>query len=318
MQRGDTYRGKVVEVRRHFSLVEMSQEDPEVKAWLGMSYRAIGPYFKDKATATGLSFEEQRLLLPELLGIEASDKDFRKVVTKFYDEFVTPISKDGLKLQVGLQDENAPLSDTNKPINLNDFIKYRHISGHNEVAKNKTEAEQIFGKRFYIFDPDKVSNDAVAINTLEDQAVSVYFQHKEDKIKIDQILTILGVNIKSMKHEDKVLKLKSFATRDPKLNEIEQKESFDRFIKIAQDRDLEYKYLIQEMIAIQYLTRAGNNIVYSETGKSLGENMEDAVLQLRNPKFSRDLNLMKAQYLQKVKGGSQSYLPKEDETAKSN
>lgn len=308
----DKYLGKIVEIHRYFNLVEMSQSDPEVKAWLGQSFRAIGPYFKDRATATGLSFEEQRVLLPELLGIEATDKDFRKTVNKFYDEFITSVGKDGIKLKISLQDDNAPLSEFNKPLYLNDYIKYRHIYGHPDVAKDKVEAERLYNKRFYIVDPDRVSIEAISLNALEDKAMSVYFKHKEDKIKIDQILVMLGINISAMKHEDKVLKLKSYSTKTPSYNEVEQKESFDRFIKVAEDKDLEYKYLIQEMIAIQYLRRAGNNIVYEETGNSLGENMEDAVLALKNPKNSRNLNLMKAQYLNKIKNGSVEYLPKED------
>lgn len=307
----DRYAGKVIEIHRHFSLVEMSQSDPEVKAWLGQSFRAVGPYFKDKATATGLSFDEQRLLLPELLGIEHTDKDFRKVVNKHYDEFITPIPKDGLKLNISLQDDNAPISEHNKPIHLNDYIKYRHIIGHPDVATDKNEAERLYNKRYYIVDPDKVSDSAININSLEDKAVTIYMKHKEDKIKIDQILTMLGINIVTLKHEDKVLKLKSYATKNPKLNEVEQKEAFDKFIKISEDKDLEYKYLIQEMIAIQYLQRIGTNIVYKESGDPLGENMEAAVLALKNPKNSRELNLMKAQYMTKVKNGSEAYLPKE-------
>lgn len=319
MQRGDIYKGKMVEVKRHFSLIEMSQEDPEVKAWLGMSYRAIGPYFKNKSTATGLSFDEQALLLPDIIGMEPTDKDFRKTVVKFYDEFVTSVGKDGIKLQVSLKNDNEELSKSNMPVNIMDYVRFRHIIGHPEVALSEAEAKATFGKKFYLVDPDKVSGEAVALNTLEDQAMSVYFSRKEDKIKIDQILTMLGVNIRAMKHEDKVLKLKSFATKDNKLSEYDQKEVFNRFIKVAEDRDLEYKYLIQEMIGIQYLSRVGNNnIVFTESGKLLGDNMEDAVLQLRNPKNSRELNLMRAQYLTKVKSGTEGHLPKEETKQESN
>lgn len=308
------YTGKVVEVFRHFTLAEMSQSDPEVKAWLGQSFRAIGPYFKEKATATGLTFEEQRILIPPLLGIEPEDKEFRRRVTKHFDEMITPISKDGLKLRISLQDDNQPLSEHNMPLYLNDYITYKHIIGHPDVAKDKTEAERLYNKRFYIVDPDKASVEAITINTLEDKSVEIYFRHKGDKIKTDQILTMLGVNIKDMSTEDKVLKMKTFATKDAKLTEVEQKEAFDRFIKIAEDKDLEYKYLIQEMIAIQYLKRVGTNVLYKESGDLLGENMEAAVLALKNPKNSRELNLMKAEYINKVKGSSKDYLPSERES----
>lgn len=314
MQRGTPYKGKIIEIKRHYNLIEMSQEDPEVKAWLGMSFKAIGPYFKSKTTASGLSFEEQNLLLPEILGMEPTDKDFRKTVIKFYDEFITQVPKDGIKLQISLRDDNAELSRTNLPINPIDYVKYRHIIEHPEVAGDAYEAARIYGKKFYIVDPDRVTADAVSINTLEDKAMAVYFQFKEDKIKTDQILTMLGVNVRNMTLNDRTLKLKSFAVKDSKLSEFEQKEAFSGFIKIAQDKDLEYKYLVQELIGMQYLRRAGNNILYAESGKVLGEDMEDAVLQLKNAKNSRELNLMRAHYLTKSKSGGKEYLPKEEVT----
>jgi hypothetical protein len=318
MIRGDLYRGKIVEVHRYFSIAEMSQTDPQVKDWLGQSYRAVGPYFKEKATGTGLSFDEQKLLLPGILGIEHIDRDFRKAVNNHYDNLVIAIPHNGLKLQISLINDNEVLSETNKPLNIQDYIKWRFIEGHPEVAGDLNEAARLSViKKFYIHDPDKVSKEAVDINTLEDKATNVYMKYKDDKIKLDQLLTMLGINIKGMKHEDKVLKLKQFSKKDVKyVNELDQKAAFDNFIKVAEDRDMEYKYLIQELIGAQHLQRVGSNIVYKETGDKLGDSMEDAVLHLKNAKNSRELNLLKAQYLQKIKHGSEAYLPKEAEEVK--
>jgi hypothetical protein len=302
---------KIIEIHRYFNLVEMQQSDPEVKAWLGQSYRGIGPYFKDKATATGLSFEEQRFLLPELLGIEHTDKDFRRTVNKFFDELVTSVPKEGLKLQIGLEDDSRPLASDNMPINIMDYIRFRHLRGHRDVAMNESEAAKTFGKRFYIVDPEAVSSSATSLNTLEDKTIVVYMKFKDDRIKTDQILTMLGVNIKNMRPEEKVLKLKELSQKNNKLNDYEQKEAFERFLAVAEDKDLEYKYLIQEMIGTQYLKRVGNNILYTESGKKVGDNLDDAVLYFKNPKNSRELNLMKAEYNTKVKKGD-AYLPKAD------
>lgn len=310
---------KFIEIKRHFSIGEMSQEDPEVKIWMGQSFRAVGPYNDKtgKAVATGLTFTEQRLLLPEVLGIEASDKDFRKVVTNFYNGFITPIPKEGRKLIISLENDAEELSETNPPQNIMDYITYRHVTGHPEVAKDKAEAERNIFKKFYIVDPDGVTQEAVRLNKLEDEAYTLYMHYKDDNIKVDQLLTMLGVNIRNMKREDKVLKLKSAAQKNASLNDAEQKEVLDNFIKVCKDKDLEYKYLIQEMIGAQYLQRVGNNIIYAESGKKVGDNMEDAVLYFKNPKNSRDLNLLKAQYEQKLRKGKE-YLPKDnpEETSK--
>lgn len=306
------YTGKVLEIYRHFNLSELTQEDPEVKAWLGQSYRAIGPYYEHngKAPASGLSFEEQKVLLPEILGIEPEDKDFRRAVIQFYHELVTSIPKEGKKLQVSLTNDNEPLSKNNMPINVKDYVTMRHIIGHPEVAKTKEEAERVYFKKYFILDPDGVTKNAVKINELEDKSMVLYMKHKDDMIKTDQILTMMGVNIKGMKAEDKLLKLKGFAQKNVNMNEHEQKDAFNKFISVCEDKDLEYKYLIQEMIGAQYLQRVGNNIVYAESGIKIGDNMDDAVLYFRNPKNSRELNLLKAQYSLKVKK-SDAYLPKD-------
>lgn len=302
------YMSKTIRIMRHFNLVEMQQSDPEVKAWLGESFRGIGPYFKNKATATGLSFEEEKLLLPELLHIEATDKQFRAAVNRYFDEIVTIVPKGGLELQIGLKDPSKPLSETNMPINITDYIRYRHLLEHRDVAMTEADAQKTFGKRFYLLDPERESKGALNLNSLEDKAMVIYMKYKDDNIKMDQILTMMSVNITNLKHAEKVLKLKAIAQKNPALNEHDQAEAFNKFISTAEDKDLEYKYLIEEMIGAQYLSRVGNHILYAESGKKIGDNVEDTVLYFKNPKNSRELNLLKSQYSLKVKKGD-AYLP---------
>jgi hypothetical protein len=71
------------------------------------------------------------------------------------------------------------------------------------------------------------------------------------------------------------------------------------------------------MIGAQYLRRVGMNIVYTETGDKVGDNIDDAVLFFKNPKNSRALNLLKAEYQAKIKKGK-DYLPKEDPATSQN
>lgn len=292
---------KTIEIHRHFNLVEMSQEDPQVKAWLGESYRPIGPYFDGKAVATGLSFTEQNLLMPDVLGIEKTDKDFRKAVTNFFHELVTNIPKTGLTLEIGLEDDTKGLGETNLPLNTKDYIIYRHALKHPNVASNKTEAEKYIIKRFYIVDPNQVSLDAMKLNTLEDKAQTLYFKFKDDITKVDQVLTMMGVNIRKMGKNEKVIELKRLSKSDTTLGGPVQKERLSRFIQICEDSDLEMKYLIQELIGFQVLQQVGTHILLTENGEKIGDNMQDAVLYLKNPKNSRILNLLKSEYQMKSK-----------------
>lgn len=307
------YKGKTVEVKRHFHLIQMAQDDPEVQAWMGTSFRAIGPYFEHggKSVATGLSFEEQKVLLPIILGIENNDKDFRRAVTDYYHSILTRVPKDGVKLQISLENDSEPLSATNLPINIQDYIAYRHLINHPQVAASESEAKTYYTKHFYIVDQDKLSKQSLKINDIEDKAMSLYMKYKSDTVKTDQILVMLGIDINRMTHEDKVLALKQAATKNEKLTLSEQAALINKFIQVCEDKNLEYKYLITEMIGARYLKRVGKNIVFAETGEKVGEDMEDAVLYFKNPKNSKEALILKAKYELLVKKGTE-YLPNEE------
>lgn len=303
---------KQIELHRHFNMVEMQQEDPSVKAWLGESYRPVGPYFEagGKSVATGIDMSEQKVLMPDVLGIETTDRDYRKKVQDFFHELITNIPKDGLKLEVGLEDDTKPVSVDNLPLRVRDYIVYRHALNHPHVGRDKADAERNPTKRFYILDQNKVAGEAIKINSLEDRASGLYFKYKDDLVKTHQILTMMGINIRSMTKDEQTLRLKEFTRKDPKLNEVEQTERFKRFIEVCEDPHLEMKYLIEEMIGAQYLNRVGMNILHTETGKLIGASMQETVLFYQNPKNSRELNLLRAEYSTKVKKGD-AYLPKE-------
>lgn len=296
---------KFIEVKRFFGLIEEAQADPDVQSWLGESYRAIGPYFVNKAVATGLTFDEQKLLLPEYLGLEASDRDFRKKVEEKYHEFTTPIPKGGVKLNIGLENNDKAVSETNKPHVMKDYLAYRHLVGSSEVAMDEIEAKRNPLKKFYIVDPDKVSGEAIDNNKLEDKALEFYFKEKDNELKVNQILTLMGsTKVYDMKPDEKKIKLKSYAQRQNGMNEYQQKELYKKFIDVCEDKDLEFKFLIQELVGAQVLERIGSNILLKETGEKLGDSVKDAVLFLKNAKNTRMLNKLKAEYETKVRKGA--------------
>jgi len=164
------YKGRIIEVKRQFNMLALAQDDPEVQEWYGQSYRAIGPYYENdtKSVATGLSFDEQRILLPHVTGIEPADRDFRRAVQDYYHTIQTRVPKNGVKLQISLENDALPLSNENMPLNIKDYLCYKHILNHPEVAKDQPEAQRYYNKKFYIHDADGASKEAVNINSLED------------------------------------------------------------------------------------------------------------------------------------------------------
>jgi hypothetical protein len=143
----------------------------------------------------------------------------------------------------------------------------------------------------------------MALNKLEDEALSQYFKYKDEELKIDQILTLLGISITKLTPSDKVLAFKKAASKPENKNEIEQKVALQRFIDLCNDSDLTYKYLIQELIGAQILEKAGTSILIKESGEVIGENVKAAVIYLKNPKNGRVYNSLRAQYETVVKKG---------------
>ncbi len=296
---------KFIEIKRFYGLIEEAQSDPDTVTWLGESWKPMGPYWANKATATGLSFEEQKLLLPNFLGIEASDKDFRKRVETFYDEFLTPVPAKGLKINIGLREDNdKPVSESNWPIVLKDYLIYRHTIGNPEVASSEIEAKRNPTKKFYMVDPEKISGEAIDISKLEDEALQLYFNNKDNEVKVNMILTMMNVRgVYNMNPEEKKIKLKSFATRQPNLNEYQQKIAYTNFKNTCKDKDLETKFLITELIGAQVLEKVGTAILLKETGEKLGDTMAEAVLFVNNNKNTRFKNKLYAEYNIKVREG---------------
>lgn len=319
--------GKIIEIHRHFTLGDMAQDDPAVRSWMGEAFRAVGPYTQGRGVpASGLDFNEQKILLPEIIGVEPNDLNFRAKVQQLYYEFLTRVPKDGLKLQIGLEDPSKPLytlrkgkdgkdeidpASINMPLDTKDYITYRHAIKSPEVAKDKTEAGRLPGKNFYIVDHDAVAKTANSLNALEDEATTLYFKYKDDKIKLDQILTMMGTNTYGMTKQTKVLKLKALAQKDSKLTEGQQKEKLQKFITIAKDEDLELKFMISELIGAQYFRRVGNHILYEESGNKVGDNLEDAVLYFKNSKNSKENLMMRHQYESKCQNRAVSLSTKE-------
>jgi hypothetical protein len=251
--------------------------------------------------------------MPYIIGVEKEDREFRKRVETFFHEIVTKIPPKGLKLEIGLDDDTQPLSVDNLPINIQNYVTYRHAIGHPNVAPNKDESDRNPLKKFYLEDPDQVTSSDLNLNDIEDKATACYFKYKDDEVKVDQILTMLGVNIKTMSPADKTLKLKSFTRKISEKGDLENQSDLQRFIDICEDTDLMLKYLITEMIGAQVLEKQGTTIFIKESGEAIGANAKEAVAYLKNPKNSRVYNMLRGHYESIVrKGAKMPELPEVD------
>ena len=288
---------KIVYIKRKQTFIEASNHDPEVQGYFDMSYRAIGSYYKSfgKQFGTGLTREELIILMPELLDVFAEDKkEFNWAVKDYFRNKNTKISPEGLKLNIAMEKEDEPLSDTNHPVNIAQYVTYLHAIGHPEVASSIEEADMYQHKRFYVEDTEKTLNDASSISKMEDSARLEYYKIVEDKDKVEQMLILLGYNTKGKNAEKRQLALRNFTTIEQDRTANFNEKKLERFMRIANDKRLKAKYEIEMMIAYDILQRVGTSVLIEETGDEIGGDMEEASLWYSKKENVKTVNSLKA------------------------
>lgn len=313
---------------RHYSFAEQANRDPQTKEWYDSSRKGIGPYFKNKAVASGLSHDERKAIMPDIIDIEANDREFRKNVENYFNDIYSEVPADGLELEIGLDNDKLPVVyyvktsgdketihssypdikdgdsikvEYNKPLNPIDYVKYRHHREFPKLAQDQHEAESNPLMMFYIFDPteeDKISGE---ITELEEKAGLVYFEVKDSPDKIRQILTLLGFNTRGMTKNKMLSTLKDITIAKKGVSYKQQMQALNKFIEVSEDKDLEIKFLIEELITAQYLERIGSRILDPESDDVIGTSMKEAVLFLKDKSNADVLARMKAKFEEFVK-----------------
>ncbi len=185
----------------------------------------------------------------------------------------------------------------NMPINNEDYIRYRHGIKHPWTAKSPEEAKGNQTVHFYVEDPERVME--TQINELEyaDKALTEYQMIKTDKDKIKQILSLLRseipkkhigqvIIIDKLSDDERLIALRTLATNKPY-----------KFYTTATDKMLKNKYLLNELISVNLLKRAGSSILVTDSGEPLGSSDAEAAKNLfEDPTKSPLVSTLKAAY----------------------
>ena len=291
---------KVVYIKRKQTFIEEANADPEVQEYFNMSYRAIGSYYKvtGKVYGSGLTRREEELLLPEIVGIYPQEdrREYHRAVKEFYRNINTKIPPEGLRLNIALEDDSRPLSEDNMPVSVRDYVIYRHAIQHPETAMSLEEAERYQHKRFYIEDTDSVISNLAELSRKEDDALIKYYEIADDFERVKQVLTVFGIDTTGKTFKEMKLLAKKLATIDNSDTAPANKERMTRFIQVVDDRYLETKYHIENMISLGILDRVGSKILIKESGELIGNSMKEAALWFNDKANLPTANMLKAKY----------------------
>tara|TARA_R110002096_G_C14616838_1_gene723858 strand:+ start:1621 stop:2541 length:921 start_codon:yes stop_codon:yes gene_type:complete len=221
--------------------------------------------------------EEDIKYLATLLDVGPDDREWSRYVRKFWAELRIPIGFAGMELEVGTDQDGEPLS-------LMDFIKYNFAKRHPLVSDTLEEMEKSSLVRFYIQDPskdDKKKNNAVQVAKRADRE---FIKASDDHVRMQNILRVIS-NVKVDTLDSEQIENMLF--------DLKQK-SPAKFLKFATDDNLDIRAEISSFIESGVLHKVGGAIV--NVDETVGEDMDDAIRVLKNPKRSGLLNTLRLRH----------------------
>lgn len=276
---------KVIEIRRHMNFYHEAKK--EAQEYFKEAIKSIGSYWAPigKKVASGLTYEEERLLMPSLVNCEPTDRDFRKKVEDYFVDIHTRVPHTGIKLETGLEDNSLKLGEKNMPLNIEDYVAFRHALGHPHVAKNEQEAKSDGSKQkqFFVYDENEITNKDLDLTALKDKAIEFYLTVKDKPEDVDMYLVLLGEFLNKISEKERSSKLRKLADTKPK-----------EVIDVFEDKETKAKYFIEQCIRGKILERIGTRILIQESGQEIGRDIKEAVLFLKDEANSKDKASLKA------------------------
>lgn len=264
----------------------------QVADWMSMSSKHISPYWESsggRIIGSGLTIKEQELLMPELLYMTPIDKDFKKAVFTYFNEIVTKVPFTGGKtLEIGLlQDNNKPITKDNLPIDIEEYVRYRHAKNHPWVAGSRSEAQGNANKFFYMHDPELQLTQETDRLVLQDEANTIWLKIRDQPSKVSMILTLMGKDERDYSGRNKEIRQKN------DLQELVNKKTSE-FLKIYNDDRFEMRYWLKAMVNANAVKKVGVSYVWGDNNVMIGRSELEALLFLENPDNTDTVTMLKA------------------------
>lgn len=260
---------KKIRIKRAESFLARAQ-GKEIDDYFQSAIREVGSYFESSSSrriGSGLTLPEEKLLLPDILGVTSEDREFLKLRNNFYITMYSKIPyKGGLELEIGLEDNSKPLSKDNLPLNLADYVRYRHHIKHPSVAESEGAAVGNQLKQFYVFDDIQVTGATDAVNEIKDDALEFYLKIKSDQKKVDMMLTLLGSDPRDTEGQTAE---QTAQLRKEKLRQLIYSKPSD-IVTLSTDKNFDTIYKMKSMVNTGVLKQVGTKYVITETGDTIG------------------------------------------------
>jgi hypothetical protein len=277
----------IVFLRRKPSHLEKIQKD--IPEFMSRSKKYVGSFFESTTSriiGSGLTIAEQKLLLPEINGIEPTDKEFKKGVIVFYQEMATEVPYgNGTKLEIGLEKSNeAELSADNMPLKIMDFLRYRHAKNHPRVGSDEDATIGDMLKDFFISDPEALKSADNKAASTRDLANAKYLGIKNKPEIVEALIITYGENPDSyISNEDRITRLSTLVTEKP-----------DILLGAMADASLQTRATLKKLVEHNLVNIIDSAYYLVEDKTNIGTNQDQAVTWLQdNAKNGNTIILLK-------------------------
>lgn len=235
----------------------------EAKFNIGPSYDKFGQILK------GINGEEERKIMPHVIGIDTNDNTFQKKVEQFWCNITIMVKPTGTKLNITLDKSGMPVAPF-------DYVKYKFAIKHKHVVASEDELENNPYALYYIYDPVTASRKKANELGIRNEAKLKYLEIIQDTEKMDAIIAVI-TNYKNpsiLTDDDKKLILEDEASKRPK-----------QLVAAANDEKIFIKAFIYKCINAGVFIQSGNRIMYDDS--ILGEDIDSATAFLKSKDGSK-------------------------------
>ncbi len=258
----------------------------------------IGAYIDSNTRETARAFtpDQEKKWLPSVLGVSADHVNWFNLTKNYWANISQRVPPDGLELEIGLKyptEEDAKLKTNGIPINIGQYIIYKHCKNYRKVANSLEDSYKSNKIWFYIDDPEIEAK--AQLNSLEQQHAAF-----EALIKIKNNIEVSRMVVSVMFDTLKLEVLPDIMTPTELLLALNKAaiNHGTEFLKVVEDKDLTFRAFLFNCLLKGHLDRipATEIITYNRDGedKTLGQSYKQAIEYLKSENGKHLLNKLEA------------------------
>jgi len=257
----------------------LDQKIPEDLQELGI--QKYGSFLLNGTTARILEGEEEKKIMSIVLGMDPDEKEFRKKCEEYYANCEADVPLNGLKLNISLKKDGIP----ENPIH---YIQYKLALISPVVAPSREQVEFSKKYKFFLEDTDAIERKEREKTQTVKKAMKVFVNMTDDVIKEMILERMYEGTTDGIDPADYDKHLEKLVVAEP-----------DKFIKLADDKDLIVQGTVVKMLKFSVLRQVGLAIFMNDDTK-IADTFDDAITFFKDKSKANLISKLQAQLGEKM------------------